>query len=48
MLESKLLNSIQSMPKGQKIGLGDFLGGGGGGTVAGGDGGMPTGPRTRA
>ena len=37
------------MPKGQKIGLGDFLGGGGGGgTVAGGDGGMPTGPRTRA
>lgn len=37
------------MPKGQKIGLGDFLGGGGGGgTVAGGNGGMPTGPRARA
>ena len=36
------------MPKGQKIGLGDFLGGGGGGTVAGGNGGMPPGPRARA
>ena len=33
------------MPKGQKIGLGDFLGGSGGG---GADGGMPTGPRARA
>ena len=37
------------MPKGQKIGLGDFLGGGAGGATGGpaGDGNMPTGPRTR-
>ena len=35
------------MPKGQKIGLGDFLGGGGGAGPAG-PGALPSGPRARA